>query len=285
MDFDDALRRYRADRFTDDDVTRCTGLTVRAWRELIKIGAVRTVTDQRGPGRVRLCDATTFKRAAVIAAINAAGFNLPTAGRTAYFVPFEELVFAVWDPNTILFMHDTSLDSASGLPRRWPVPKADWFDADKPAEADPANDWLVEIYDGRFVGAVYGIPGEPTLKFIYGDLRNEGTTFVAWLPYHQQRPVFDELQKTFVETFTAKWNQPHAWSSRLDQKFLNYRYENHDAEDDPLRLTAEATARSPVFKSTINITLAIRKALRRYLGLEAAVLRYEMGGQDETRVA
>ena len=53
MDFDEALRRYRKGLFKDRDVTRCTGLSVRAWRELIKVGAVRTVTENRGPGRVR----------------------------------------------------------------------------------------------------------------------------------------------------------------------------------------------------------------------------------------
>jgi hypothetical protein len=63
MDLAHALRRYRKGVFTDHDVTSCTGLSVRAFRELIKIGAVRTVTDDRGPGRVRTCDATVFKRA------------------------------------------------------------------------------------------------------------------------------------------------------------------------------------------------------------------------------
>jgi hypothetical protein len=81
MTFDDALRRYRKDRFTDLDVTRCTGLSVRAWRELIKLRAVRTVTENRGRGRVRLCDATVFKRAAAIAALNRAGFSLAVSGR------------------------------------------------------------------------------------------------------------------------------------------------------------------------------------------------------------
>jgi hypothetical protein len=283
MDVNDALRRYRADRFTDDDVERCTGLSKRAYRELIKVGAARTVTERRGPGRVRLCDASTFKRAAVIAAINSVGFSLPTAGRIAYFLPFEELLFAVWDPITTLFMHGAEVDPETGLPPRWKTPKADWFN-DKPAEADHA-DWFIEIYDGRFVGAIYRIPGEPDLKFIYGDLRNEGTTFVTWLPFHQQRPVFDSRLKEFVETFTTKWNEPHAWSNRLDREFLNYKYENHEAEDDPLRMTAEAVARGPVFKSTINLTLAIRKALRRYLGVEPAVARSEMESPDETQVA
>jgi hypothetical protein len=57
MDSDDAIRRYRQNRFTDDDITGCAGLSVRAWRELIKLKAVRTEETGRGPGRVRLrCD-------------------------------------------------------------------------------------------------------------------------------------------------------------------------------------------------------------------------------------
>jgi len=208
------------------------------------------------------------------------------AGRIAYFVPHEELLFAVWDPITTLFMHDAEVDPATRLPPRRKRPKADWFDPNKPAQADPANDWLIEIYEARFIGAIYNVPGEPSGDpFIYADLRDEGTTFVTWLPFHEERPVFDIRRKHFVETFTAKWGQPHAWSDRLDRTFLNYSYEPHEAEDDPLRLTAEAAARSPVFKSTINITLTIRKALRRYLGLEPAAPRRQMENSDGAQVA
>jgi hypothetical protein len=286
MDLDDALRRYRADRFTDADVVRCTGLSKRAYRELIKVGAVRTVTERRGPGRVRLCDATTFKRAAVIAAINSAGPSLPMAGRIAYFLPSEEFLFAAWDPITTLFMRGAEVDPETGLPPRWKTPKADWFDPDKPAQADPTSDWLIEIYEGRFVGIIYKVPDKPSEEpIIYADLRNEGTTFVTWLPFDQQRPAFDSRLNEFVDTFTTKWNEPHAWSNRLDREFLNYKYENHRAEDDPLRLTAETIAHGPLFKSTINVTLAIRKALRRYLGIEPMVSRNVMESSDDAQVA
>jgi hypothetical protein len=286
MDLNDALRRYRTDRFTDDDVVRCTGLSKRAYRELIKVGAVCTVTERRGPGRVRLCDASTFKRAAVIAAINSVGFSLPMAGRIAYFLPFEEFLFAVWDPITTLFMDGAEVDPKTGLPPRRKAPKADWLDPDKLAEADPTRDWLIEIYEGRFVGIIRKVPDQPSEEpVIYADLRDQGATFVTWLQFHQQRPVFDIRSKEFVDTFTAKWNQPHAWSDRLQHEFLNYRYENHDAEDDPLRLTAEAIAHSPLVKSTINVTLAIRKALRRYLGIEPMVSRNVMESADDAQVA
>src|ERR1700733_11821987 len=109
-DLNQSLRAYQDNRFTDDDVVRCTALTTRALRELLKVGAVRSVTERRGPGLIRLFDATTFKRAAIIAALSAAGFSLAMAGRIAYFVPFEELLFAVCDPITIFFMHGTPVN-------------------------------------------------------------------------------------------------------------------------------------------------------------------------------
>jgi hypothetical protein len=150
MDFD-ALQRYRQDRITDADVTRCTPLSVRAWRELIKNGAVRTVPERRGRGQIRLCDATVFKRAAVIAALNQAGLSLAVAGRIAYHLLFHTLLYAVCDPLTILFQHD---DSRTGLPPPVQQPIVDWFDPDKPATVNPEMDWFIEIYDGRYVAAI-----------------------------------------------------------------------------------------------------------------------------------
>jgi hypothetical protein len=275
MDFDNALLRYRKGVFKDRDVTRCTGLSVRAWRELIKVGAVRTLTEKRGPGRVRLCTATTFKRAAAIAALNRAGISLAVAGRIAYFLPLDELLYALWDPCTVLLESLADVNPKNGLPPRLKQPKADWFEPTKPAQADPENDWVIEIYEGRFVGIIYSAQDEP---WIYGDLRNDGTHFVSWFPFHRQFQFTGGATEEFVQAllpnkigdFIAKWDDPHTWPNRLDPGFLEYKYEDHDAVGDPLRLAAEATARSPLFKTTINVTLAIRKALRRYLGIEPA---------------
>ena len=276
MNFDDALRRYMKGVFRDRDVTRCTGLSVRAWRELIKVGAVRTVTESCGPGRVRLCTATTFKRVAAIAALNRAGFSLAMSGRIAYFLPLDELLYAFWDPCAILLQSSADVAPKTGLPPRLKQPKADWFDPNKPAQADPETDWLIEIYEGRFVGIIHGSEDEP---LIYGDLRNGGTRFVSWLPVHRQFQFMGSATKEFVQAllphkigeFIAKWEDPNAWPNRLDPGFLDYNYEDRDADGDPLGIAAEATARSPLFKTTVNVTLAIRKALRRYLGIEPAV--------------
>ena len=274
MDFNEALRRYRNGRFTDDDVTRCTDLSVRAWRELIKNRAVRTITENRGRGRVRLCDAIALKRAAAISALNQAGFSLGVSGQIAYFLPFHTVLYEICDPCTIL-LQSADVDPNTGLPPRLEKPKADWFDPDKPAKADSKTDWLVEIYDRRFVGIIYGINDQST---IFGDLREDGTSFAAWAPHHARSQFVGSAIAKFAKErlpssdkfvdFVVEWEDPIRWSKQL--RGLGYRYEKHGTDHDQLRLAAEVVARSPLFTTRINITLAIRKALRRYLGVEPA---------------
>ena len=270
---DEALRRYRQGAFTDDDVTRCTGLSVRAWRELIKIGAVRTITERRGPGRVRLCNAMTLKRAAVIAALNRAGLSLAMAGRIAFFMPRAELLYHVWDPSWMLLQTGAEVNPETGLPPYPKKPKFDWFDPDRPARIDPKLDWLIEIYELRFIGLVFSTEHPP---LVYGELRNEGTNFISWYPFHElchlSGPA-EKIAETFapykIGDFLPKWLDPYSWSDRLDPGFLDYRHEDH-TDDDPVGIAAEATVGSSVFKISVNVSLAIRKALRRYLGIEPA---------------
>lgn len=278
MNLHPVLRTYRQDEFTDDDVHRCTGLSVRAWRELIKIGAVRTITERRGPGRVRLCDATVLKRAAVIAALNRAGFSLAVAGQMALSLPYHTLLYAVCDPCTILLERPAAVD-AKPAPRELKQPKTDWFDPTKPATAERSSDWRVQIYDGRFVGAVYKPDGEP---WMFGDLRAAGTRFVAWLPGHSRPAVVgsaidalarDVLSCRFVE-YVEAWERSHP----QELKRIGYQCEDHAGQEDSLRLAAAATARSAVFCTQVNVSLAIRTALRRYLRLEPAAPSTEGGG-------
>jgi hypothetical protein len=272
--FDRALRRYRKGAFTDHDVTRCTGLSVRAWRELIKIGAVRIVTEDRGPGRVRLCDANTFKRAAVIAALNRARFSLTVSGRIAFFLPCEELFYKIWDP--FMFQRNADVNPSTGLPPREEPPKTDWFDPDQPAKADLEHDLKIEIYNGRFVGIACGADHEHQ-PAIYGDLRNEGTRFVSWVPFHEQFHIVSSAAAEIPQALPhqvvraiPKWAPPAELSDQVDPKFLDHQYEDHSSDGDPLALAAADAARSPLFKTTVNVALVVRKALRRYLGIEPA---------------
>jgi hypothetical protein len=184
------------------------------------------------------------------------------------------MLYEICDPRTILLQVSADTDAVNGIPGRVKPPTADWFDPDKPAKADDRTDWLVEIYDGRFVGASYDAEGEP---LIFGDLREEGTKFVAWFPLRRQ-PQFsgtiEEIVKELVPDrfvdFVAELEDPLKWPAELE--LINYKVEKH-TDTDPLRITAEAAVRSPVFKTSINISLALRKALRRYLRVDPAGAR------------
>ena len=281
-DLDDALRRYRENRFTDRDVTSCTGLSVRAWRELIKLKAVRTEEENygRGPGRVRTCDAQTLKRAAVISALHQSGLSLAVAGQIAYIMPFHTLLYAVCDPLTILFQYSAELDPNTGLPPRLQTPMADWFDPLKPAAAEPETDWLIEIFDGRFVGVRYDARKGPVT--IFRDLHEQGTRFVGWLPFLRRdqfaggaiERLAQEVRGAGFVKFIADYEDPSKWLKEL--RGLGYRFENHGGDADALGVAAGYAARSPIFRTTVNVTLAVRKALRRYLGIEPILTKPEI---------
>jgi hypothetical protein len=272
-DFNDALLRYRQGRFTGEDITRCTGVSVRAFRELIKLKALRTVPARGGRGRIRLCDQSAFKRAAVIGALNKSGLNLAVAGQIAYWCPFHTLLYAMCDPFVVLFQRSIEIDAKTGLPPRVARPTVDWFDPAKPAKAEPAIDWLIQIFDGRFIGVCY--EGTKGPKTIFGDLRQDAKRVVAWLP--RPRPeqlkgsaiveMTRELLPTRFVDFVAEWEDPAKWPREL--KSIGYDYDKCGI-DDPLHITAQAAVQSPVIVTTINVTLALRKALRRYLGIEPA---------------
>lgn len=275
MDLTEALKRYKAEAFTDDDITRCTGLSVRAWRELIKVGAVRKISDRRGPGHKRTVESSTFKRAAMIDALNRAGFSLATAGRLAYFLPLDDLLYTIWDPWFVLVEQMAEPTPETGLPPFRDPPKVKWFDPDTPAKAEP-DDWRIEVYEGRFVGLFVGAKkNKPT---IYGDLRQAGTQFVSWYPFHEHSAVSgatEEIARALLPYKIgdpySKWEHPAPLPDRLDPKFLDYVFEDHSAKDDLLAALADDVAKSPLFKTSVNITLAIRRALRRYLGIDPAI--------------
>ena len=263
--FEQALARYQRNEFTDADVTACTGLSARSIRQLIKVGAVRTLSEGRGAGHIRRFEATTFKRLALASAIHEAGLSLRLAGQLAYLVPGDRRLYARYDPINVLCDTRLSVDSRGDLPPRLQTPWFDWFDADKPAASDPENDHLLEICDGRFVTLAFKGRSEP---LFYGDLREAGTQFVSWWPFQSHTSAVFSTDADVA----PKWEDPRSPANRIDPRFLNYRYERHEGETVPLMREARAAAQRPVFKTSINITLALRLALRRYLGIEPAAI-------------
>ena len=277
----EALSHYCTGAFTDHDLIRCTGLRERGLRELIKVHAIQTITEGSGRGQVRLYGPTTLKRVAGVTALNQAGFSLEISGRITFPLPLQDMLYGVFDPRTVVMDILEPVDPATGLPRLLKTPLADWFNPDKPAIADPKNDFLIEVYDRRFVGLVHAALAQP---MIYGELRDGGTSYVAWYPFLAQQRYFPgaikELQRILhprtMREYVAKWSSLEL-PDEIDPGFLNYHYEKHDTDDDPLCIEAEATARSPLFKISVNLTLAIRKALRRYLGIDPKLPMSETG--------
>ena len=90
--------------------------------------------------------------------------------------------------------------------------------------------------NAEFVSALYKIPGEQINASSMPICAMTDARLVLWLPFHETRPVFNLPLKQFVDTFAAKWEQPNAWSDRLASKFLDYHFEDHSADDDPLQL-------------------------------------------------
>jgi len=197
---------------------------------------------------------------------------LAVSGQIAYFWPYHTLLFTVCDPRIILLESSQSPDTRTGLRPRLDRPKTDWFDLDKPAKAEPGRDWLIEIYNGRFVGARYGGADTPV---IFGDLRDDGLSFVAWSSSDRRDRVIgtamEELSRQLLPNprfvdWVADYEHPDKARAGLHR--LGYKYEKHDESNDPLRLAAADAVRNAIVKVTLNPSLAVRRALRRYLGLE-----------------
>ena len=110
---------------------------------------------------------------------------------------------------------------------------------------------------------------------MFGDLREEATRFVAWVPHdaksHFVRSAVAQLAMEWAPAgarlpdVASEWEEPTKWFKEL--RSLGYEYEKLRA-DDPLRSAAESTVRNPLCTTTVNVSLAIRRAIRCYLGVE-----------------
>ena len=119
---------------------------------------------------------------------------------------------------------------------------------------------------------------------VFGDLREEGAKFVGWVPHNAKsqfvRSVIAQLAIEWAPAgdryplVVLEWEDPTKWTK--DLRSLGYEYEKLPA-DDRLRRAAEATIRNPLSTTTINISFAIRRAIRRYLDIE----QIEINAQTE----
>jgi hypothetical protein len=80
--------------------------------------------------------------------------------------------------------------------------------------------------------------------------------------------------KEFIGGPGPKWARRAEAATQVDLEFLGYEYELHDAAAARLRLAALAAVQNPLIKTTINISFALRRVLRRYLGIGGKVLNH-----------
>ena len=207
----------------------------------------------------------------MIGAINQTGLSLAVSGQIAFWTPFHSVLYEII--NSVRMIRAAgAADAQIGVPSPARERPDEWFSARGPAQVDPETDWLVQIYDNRFVGICYQAEDEPV---IFGDLREERASFVAWRPLHRgaqfERSAIARLAQERLPSpnrfadFVADWEDPG--KSRKELKQLGYQFEERAATD-PIRLAADVSVGNPITITTINVSLAIRKALRRYLGLE-----------------
>jgi len=86
------------------------------------------------------------------------------------------------------------------------------------------------------------------------------------------RIVLGELLIGFRVLLLTK--DPSKWLKQLQG--LGYRFKNHDGDAGALCVAAGSAIRSPIFRTTVDVTLAVRKALRRYLGIEPVLTKPEI---------
>jgi hypothetical protein len=116
-----------------------------------------------------------------------------------------------------------------------------------------------------------------------GRLREQATRFIGWLPFPRRdqfaggaiERMAQEMRGPGFINFIAEYEDPSKWLKELHG--LGYRFENHDGEADVLCVAAESAVRSPILRTTVNVTLAVHKALRRYLGIEPTAPKLGVG--------
>ena len=91
--------------------------------------------------------------------------------------------------------------------------------------------------------------------------------------------IAQELCGDDLIRIVAEREDPSRWTKKSIKELnrAGYRLEDHEGKADPLWVAAEAAVRSPILKTTINVTLAVRKALRRYLGIERPAPKLGIG--------
>lgn len=252
MELTMALQWYREDRFTAEDVTRATGLSERAQRELLKLGILSAVT-QANPKAQRLLDATMVKRAAVIGPLNRAGLSLGVAGKIVLAATMlEDLIYHTVDP--------LSADPSSEFYDE----RAAVLFAPTASPTQRPGDYQISIFDVHFVKT-----GRQDGGGFIGELSEDQTDFIWWdhLIYdHIKSAVADGMLRLSVKGIADHHPEDMGGTFNSEtSKVVEFSVRRAPID---IREALDHVQQNPLSLLTINASLALRLALRRLLYLK-----------------
>lgn len=244
-DLNEILRWYWEGRFTAEDVTRATGLTERAQRELLKVGVIQPIPQAKT--KARLLNARMLKRVAIIAPLNACGFSLAVAGQIVYAAPFvDDHLFELIDPIGD-FEGANPYDPAT----KFPLEMRD-FAPEKPPVAELEWDWSIEVLNGRYV-AVQAKDGPD----VFGELSPDKTAFYWWS--HCTTGV------SGISPDTDKVHSKHEYDRSMSDEMMTFSFIDVSSDNEK---RAQFAAKNPVTKISVNVSLALKKALRKLIHID-----------------
>ena len=251
--------------FTDQQVTEACGLHVDNLRQLITWKAVVPAQSGGGRGKIRLWTAAHVRRISVTATLFNAGFSLKLAHTIAYCIP-EDHWLDIYEPDVL----------AVSSPE---IQKLGWYDRGKSKIKINLEDCYVDIVNRKFIFLraskkifIFDFNrGEHHIIECFGRLNSNKTRFISRVPVHQMYEASEHdptavvgraYGRAYPKRTLAKWEDKQTLVDLIDPKSLVYEYaKRFDLNK------ANAAYASPIVKEEINISLGLRIAMRRVLGL------------------
>jgi hypothetical protein len=214
--------------FTTEQLIDATGLSPDHVRRLITWGALVPLPGSRGRGHSRTWEIRDVQHAACVAAINNAGFGLKLAHTLAYLQVLRDL-FALYDPR-VLAMNAGDKDG--------------WFSPSNPIPRDDGTDLLLDVCNGRFLYCGSKEHLQPIGQI--NESRTEYASMIDFATVRGGQPIW-----------IAANGKPAIAPDSLSWRFI-------PSMDDKEFHRAFGT---PITKISINLSLAMRIAVRRALEL------------------
>lgn len=282
---------WRDGDFNDDEAARITGLSVNALRDLQRAGALRA-SGGGGRGKTRTWKRDALCKGAMASAICTAGLSIPMGARLAFHywnLPANHhydpmLRFPTWDRYKSPHDFEVRTQGRHAL--------QEWIqDHRGQALHDELFDGRLHIINASYVAAnsaivpsIIGLgkQGRAAYSDLFftwlGRISQNGDSFISWIRPHRkrffnerERRLWKKAEKEGMELSDfIKMLGPQSveaflrdnYADEVDLNFLKFELES----DADIERAGTAYENFKV-KTSINVTLAMRQAMRRAMGL------------------